>query len=252
MSQIHDYYYNKQIRRYIIQFMEIFRNLQCHTGIREDGEIRVMTVPISYGSKDRVTAAVLHKNTQNSPIRLPTMSTYVRAINMAPEMRKGIGGVRRETFLPKGGIMPDDIKTVRQLMPIPYTIDVDLSIWTSNSDQQFQIIEQILMYFDPILQIQTSDEKFDWTKITMVELTNLSFDEQFPIGTERRIIVTTLTFKLPIYISGPNELKASFVNDIYARISAVSDNFDEFYGLLPSTEDDEYTLIATGDVMKDP
>ncbi len=229
--------------------MEIFRGLSCFTGVRQDGLTREMTVPIAYGSKDRVTAAILHKNTQNSPIRVPTMSAYVRAINMAPELRKGVGGTRRETFLPKGGLLPDDIKTVRQLMPVPYAMDIDLSIWTSNSDQQFQLLEQILMYFDPILQIQTSDEKFDWTKLAIVELTGISFDENFPIGVERRVIVTTLTFRVPIYISGPNELKASFVNDIFARITTVNGNFDEFFDSVYTALDSEYELVVSGDEL---
>lgn len=252
MSQIPNYYYNGQLKRYTVQFMEIFRNLTCRTGVREDGEIRVMTVPISYGSKDRVTAAILHKNTQNSPIRVPAMSTYIRSFNLAPEMRKGVGGQRRETFLPKGGMLPDDIKTVRQLMPVPYTMDLELSVWTSNTDQHFQLLEQILMLFDPILQIQTSDEKFDWTKLSIIELTNISFDEQYPIGTDRRVIVTTLTFKVPVYIAGPNELKNSFVKDIFARITAIQgDDFEDFFDSVYSTPDEEYELIVSGDEIND-
>ena len=253
-SQIPNYYYNQQLKRYVVQFMEIFRNLSVRTGVREDGQIREMPVSIAYGSKDRVTAAVLHKNTQNSPIRLPTMSSFIRAINLAPENRKGVGGTRRETFLPRGGMLPNDVKTVRQLMPVPYTMDIDLSIWTSNTEQQFQILEQIMMYFDPILQIQTSDEMFDWTKLSIIELTNINFDENYPIGTDRRVIVSTLTFRIPIWVTGPNELKNSFVKEVFARITAIRGDitFDEFFDSVYTAEDSEYESIVSGDELDLP
>ena len=243
-NQIKNYYYNQQVKRYIVQFMEIFRNLTAVTGVREDGETKELDVPITYGSRDRVSAAILNKNTQNTPIKVPTMSAYVRSINVAPDLRKGVGGQRRQTFLPKGGLVPDDIKTIKHLMPVPYRMSIDLSIWTSNTDQQFQILEQILMYFDPDIQLQTSDEAFDWAKIATVELKNINFDEQYPIGVSNRLIVSTLTFELPIYIAGPSNLKSSFVAEVFARISAVSD-MDEFVNSIYSAMDEEYTSMSS-------
>lgn len=250
MSGIKQYYYDEQFKRYIVQFMEIFRGLTVVTGKRGDGETRDMPVPIVYGSKDRVTANILHKTTQNSPIRVPTMSAYLSSLNLAPEYRKGIGNIRRETFLPKGGVLPNDVKTVRQLMPVPYTFEIDLNIYTSNTEQQFQILEQILMFFDPTLQIQTSDETFDWTKISIVELVGIRFDETYPLSTERRVITTGLSFKFPVWLSGPSELKNEFVNDIYARITTMSDE-NEFLEEIFSAMDEEYTLQVSGDEVND-
>jgi len=243
-NQINNYYYNQQVKRYIVQFMEIFRNITALTGKQEDGQIQAIEIPITYGSRDRVSAAIINKNTQNTPIKVPTMSAYVRNINMAPELRKGVGGQRRQTYLPKGGMIPDDIKTVRQLMPVPYKMSIDLSIWTSNTDQQFQVLEQILMFFDPDIQLQTSDETFDWTKIATVELKNINFDEQYPLGVSSRVIVSTLTFELPIYIAGPSNLKSSYVAEVFARITAVGD-LDEWADSIFSAQDDDYTSIAS-------
>jgi hypothetical protein len=86
----------------------------------------------------------------------------------------------------------------------------------------FQILEQILVLFDPSLQIQTSDGVFDWAKITTVELKDITFEENYPAGADRRMIVTTLSFEMPVYIAAPARLKKDVVQDIYVRIGAVS------------------------------
>ena len=107
------------------------------------------------------------------------MSSYLLGIEMAPEKYKGIGVVDRQVYLPRQGVLPDDLKVVKRLVPIPYKMNLELAIYSSNTDQQFQVLEQILMLFDPILQVQSSDAYFDWTKITTCELTSIGFDENY-------------------------------------------------------------------------
>jgi hypothetical protein len=241
-----NYYFDEQLAKYIIQFMAIFKGLKYHTGKREDGDVMVLDVPVVYGSRDRVTASILAGNTQNEAIRLPTMSANVQNIDLAPDMRKGVGVIRRETFLPKGGLLPNDIKVVRQLMPVPYRMTMELAIYTSNMKQHRQILEQILMYFDYTVQIQKTDEHFDWTKITQVELTDVSFDENYPPGIEKRAIVSTLRFDVPIYISSPSDLKENWVKDIYARILTL-DHSEDMSEVIEGIDGflDPYELVAS-------
>jgi len=215
------HYYNQQIKKYLIQFMAIFSGLQVEIGKNDSREEGLIPVPIHYGSKDRVAASIIADNTQNKPIRLPTLSTYLNTISLAPELRKGIGAVRRQSYLPRGGVLPDDVTVVHQIMPIPYKLTTELAIYTSNMDEHFQILEQILMVFDPILQIQTNDSAFDWTKITTVELTDIRPEENYPPGTNKRMSISTLSFQFPIYIAAPANLRTDFVKDIFARISAI-------------------------------
>jgi len=217
------YYYDKQIKKYMTQFMAIFAGMEVSIGKNEDSdEEQLISVPIQYGNKDRVVAWIFGDQTQNKPLRLPMMSAYINGINMSPESRKGVGQTKRQTYLPRQGVFPDDITTVHQYMPIPYKISAELSIYASNSEQHFQILEQILMLFDPIVQIQISDGVFDWTKLTTVELDNINFDQNYPAGQERRMIISTLSFIFPVYISAPANLRNDWIKDIYVRIGAVS------------------------------
>jgi hypothetical protein len=230
--------------------MHIFGGLQVMTGKGGDGKVKSLLVPIHYGSKDKVTASILSENTQNKPLRLPVMSCFMDSIVYASERKKGVGTVRTTPYVPRGGLIPDDAKVIHQLMPNPYNITMSLSIYTSNIHTHHQILEQIFMLFDPVLQIQVSDSAFDWTKITFVTLGDVRYEENFPIGVERRMIVTTITFDLPIYISAPANLKNQIIKDIYARIGVIEtgtydseeiiaelDQQNVNYELLASTDD---------------
>jgi len=224
------FYYDHQFKRYLIQFCSIFSTIKVQVGWNEDKEPRLINVPIYSGSKDRVVAAIKAENTQNKPIRIPAFSADITGFDLMPERRKGVPNHRRNALMPTGGLFPDDIKVVEQRMPIPYRLTMELNMWASNKDQQFQIMEQIMMIFDPILQIQISDEVTDWTKITTVELMGIRPEENLPAGTDRRILRTVMEFEVPVHISAPAEVHQRFIKDIYLRIGAVSTsaqtNFD--------------------------
>lgn len=244
-----NYYFNNQLARYIVQFMHIFNGLKVITGKRENGETKELFVPIHYGSRDRVTSSILNENTQNKPLRLPVMSCYMTGIVYADDRKKGVGTVRSSTFVPRGGILPDDARVVYQLMPNPYNITMSLSVYTSNINTQHQIIEQIFMLFDPILQIQISDSAFDWTKLTTVFLRDINYEENYPSGTDRRMIVTTITFDIPIYISAPANLKDQIIKDIYARIGTVEGHNLSSEDILAQLDEQniDYQLLVSSD-----
>ena len=222
MSEFTGYYYNNQLRQYLLQFMAIFAGMEVTVGKTNEVEERRIIVPIKNASSDRVVASIKSDNTQNKPVRLPLLAAGMTNIVLAPQLRKGIGQTRRNAQMPTGGLFPDDIEVVRQRMPVPYVATFDLGIWASNQDQHYQIIEQILMLFSPILQIQTSDDVNDWARITTVELVGINFEENVPPGVDRRLIQTTLNFEVPIYISAPSEVHDKFIQDIFLRIGVVS------------------------------
>ena len=236
------YYYDHQLRKYILQFMAIFSGLQVSIGKRKTGDFRIsedcegnqtiepnileetlISVPIHYGGKDRIVASILAENTQNKPLRLPLLSAFAKQLEFNTQYATGLQTSRRQTYLPTGGLIPDDIEVVHQLKPVPYKLTMELGVYASNTDQHFQIMEQILMLFDPQMQIQTNDALFDWTKITHVKLESINFDQNYPPGIDRRIIQSTLTFTMPVWLSAPANVRKEFVEKIFARIGAVSD-----------------------------
>lgn len=215
------FYYDNQLKKYLLQFNAIFQDMQVSVGKNETRDERLIPVPIVVGSMDRVAAAAATGHTQNKHIRLPMMSSNMSSFEIARDRFKGIGIESRDVYVPLGGSLPDDAQVVRQRMAIPYRLTVDLHIYTSNKDQQFQIMEQIMMLFDPSLQIQTSDGHLDPGRITTVELISISSEDNFPPGTESRNSMITFTFTVDAYIQVPATVKQDYVKKVIARVSAV-------------------------------
>jgi hypothetical protein len=214
-----DYFYSQQFKRNIVQFMEIFRGVIVKTGKTSDGTIKDIIVPIRYGSMDRVAESISANNTQNLPTRLPIMSAYLSTISMASDRYKGIDTVKTMPYTPRGGLFPDDTKTINQVMPMPFKLSLDLHIYSSNMEQQLQILEQILLLFNPSIQIQTSNALYDGGRITNVELVGINNDENYPIGTDRRMVMHTLNFDMILYLTAPAKLRDNLIKQINIRIS---------------------------------
>lgn len=234
---ITDFFYDEQIRRYLLQFCAIFSGMKTQTGKGQSGDTEFISVPIHIGNKDRVVAAITARNTHNKIFALPIMSAFIQSIDLTPERRKGIGVKDNRVYMDAGGVFPDDLRVAQRIMPIPYNLGMELAIYASNTMQLHQIMEQILMLFDPILQIQTTDKPFDWTKITNVELTAVNNEENYPTATERRILVWTLNFNLPIWLSPPMDVKDEVVRKIIIRVGDLDgfslNEFDENGELQP-------------------
>lgn len=215
---IQTYWYDGQLRRYLLQFVSIFSGLQVQTGKGECGEAEMISVPVVVGSKDRVVAAISAGNTSNRVFSLPAMAVYLSSLSMAPERRKVQAYVDQRVTLPVGGVFPNDLTVVKRAMPVPYNTTVELTLYASNTQQLHQILEQILVLFNPDLQLQKSDGPFDWTKLTRVELTDISNEENYPSGMEKRIITWSLTFEMPIYLSVPMGVKDDLVRKVMIRL----------------------------------
>jgi hypothetical protein len=232
------YFYHQQFKKHIAQFAEIFRGLEVQTGVSRDGTTKMIEVPIVYGSMDRVAASIAAGNTQNTAMRLPTMAVHLSGIALMPERFKGIDTEKVMPYTPKGGVFPNDTKSIVQRMPVPFQLSLDLHIYSNNIDTQLQILEQILVLFNPSVQIQISDSAYDGSKITKVDLVGISNDDGYPSSTERRMLINTLSFETIVYLTAPSKLRNDRIQDIIIRITQLNDqSVDNF---IP---DYDYTIM---------
>ena len=211
--------------------------MQVTGGLDGAGNLIMMEVPVRYGSTDRVTAAIASGNTQNKLHTIPIMSAYLSGLELAPDRLHGVNQVDRRAYLEQGGVFPDDVKSIRRVMAIPYNMQMELAIYASNTDQMFQILEQILMLFDYDMQLQFNDASFDWTKIAKLYLRGLQNEENYPMGVDRRMIIWTLQFEMPVWISPPIEVRTDLIQSITLRIgdldSLTLDEIDADGNLVP-------------------
>lgn len=248
------YFYDGQMRNYIIQFMAIFSGLKVSIGKNNfDSSTNLMYVPVRYGNSSRIVDAILSDNTQNKPLRLPMFAVNFEGLEQAPERRKGVGTYTRSSFLPVGGALPDDVRVIYQYQPIPYDGLFELALYCSNEDQHLQIMEQILMIFDPTLQIQTSDSVHDLSKITSVELVNITFNKNYPKLADKRVITSTLNFRVMFYLAPPTNIKHNFIKSIKIRLDAMRTQDDIWEKVTDITrEDPPYKTLFDADVMDIP
>lgn len=236
---IRHYYYNQQLKKFIVGFANVFTGLKVRTGMDGCGEISEIEVPVIYGSRDRVVSAIGASNTQNKQYTLPMMACYQTGLEMDPNRMKGVNQVDRRSYLEQGGVFPDDVKAIKRVMPVPYNMQMELAIHASNTDQLYQIIEQILIMFDYDLQLQFNDAPFDWSRITSLFLMGINNEENYPTGIDRRMLIWTLNFSLPIWLSPPVEIRNEIIQAITLRIGDMSDfsldEIDESGALVPFT-----------------
>lgn len=212
------FFYDEQIRRFLLQFTRIFSGFQIEYGREESNPdaAALIRVPIRYGDASRQAQTILQENSASSLPSTPLMTFYIAALNYdRPRMQEPYFvskvNVRQRTYdtaTETYETTQGNAFTIERLMPVPYALTLNLDIWTSNTNQKLQILEQILTLFNPSLEIQSTDNFLDWTSLSVVELESVNWSSRtIPIGTENPIDIATLRFNLPIWISPPAKVK---------------------------------------------
>jgi len=226
------HFYDGQIRRYITQIVRLMSNFSY-----KDGKGNLTQVPVLYGDLTRQVANIIRENSENKIPSAPRMAVYITGLEMDTARLSDSSYINkiniRERAYDTAGkeYLNTEGKnyTVERLMPTPYTLTVNVDVWSSNTDQKLQILEQVLMLFNPSLEIQTTDNYIDWTSLTVVNMTGLTFSSRsIPTGTESDIDIATLTFSTPIYISPPVKVKrlgviTKVINSIFNESSGTID-----------------------------
>ena len=211
------YFFDGQIRRFLLQFARIFSNFQVEYGRNEEGKNDTLVrVPVRYGDSSRQAQTIIQQNSANELPSTPLMTFYItdlkynRAMIQEPNFVSTIQ-VRQRTY----DSMTDSYETTQgnafsidRLMPVPFELTLNLDLWTSNTNQKMQLLEQILVLFNPSLEIQSTDNYIDWTSLSTLYLDDSTWSSRsIPVGTENPIDIATLRFKLPIWISSPAKVK---------------------------------------------
>ena len=92
-----------------------------------------------------------------------------------------------------------------QFVPVPYNLDVELSIISKTQDDGLQILEQILPNFHPSLNvsIEVIDETHEERDIAIV-LNNVDYTDDYEGDfSQRRTLLWTLRFTIKTYLFGP-------------------------------------------------
>lgn len=232
------FFYDGQIRRFVTQFIRMMSNFQVEFGKDRNGATVLQRVPVVYGDMSRQAAMILRNNSESTLNAVPAMAVYINSLQydqsrMQEPFFVSKLNLRQKSYDPNTGeygTTQDSAYTVERLMPVPYKLTLKLDIWTSNTEQKLQLIEQISILFNPALEIQSTDNYIDWTSLTTVTRTDITWSSRsVPTGGEEPIDICSMTFEIPIWISGPAKVKQlgvvqKIVNSIFDANGQIDEN----------------------------
>lgn len=217
MATPYTYRYSGQFRKYISQFLRIFSGIQVEYAVdrNNDGVNDRETVHVYYGDMTRITARILNKHDSFPSAKLPLVAGSLQNIEMNQENKKA---PYHTDNVPYTQASTSTRRYIRRQMGVPYRMSMQLDIYASNTNQMFQIMEQILLLFNPRLTIQRSDEMVDWNYLTQVELTSIDNQVNDPLGTDRQIVTQSLSFEFDIMLDFPYEDSTNIIKEVITNV----------------------------------
>jgi len=211
------FFYDEQIRRFLLQVTRVFSNFQVEYGRNEDTNAATLyRVPVRYGDASRQAATIMQQNSANALPSTPLITFHVTNLNYARARMQEPYYVEKQNVRQR--YWDEDTEayettqgtafTIEKLMPVPYDMEINVDIWTSNTNQKLQLLEQILTLFNPSLEVQSTDNFIDWTSLSVMYLEQVSWSSRtVPMGTDNPIDIATLRFMMPIWINPPAKVK---------------------------------------------
>ena len=142
------FFYDEQIRRFLLQVTRVFSNFQVEYGYETDNPQKkaLYRVPVRYGDATRQAQTIIQQNSANSLPSTPLMTFHVTNLNYARDrvqepyfvekqnVRQRYWDTESESYETTQG----NAFTIEKLMPVPYDLEINVDIWTSNTNQKLQ------------------------------------------------------------------------------------------------------------------
>jgi hypothetical protein len=205
-------YYNASIKKLVIAFGNLFNQIQLETKI--DGNTAVITVPLTYGPKEKFIRRLNEPSSISDTTRiqtsLPRMGFEISSIMPDPARRLNRLNQRVD-------FNTTTEKSKRMFSEAPYNITFTLYAFTRNIDENLQIMEEILPYFSPefIVSLNMNDlhQKVDvpivLNDVGMTEIYEGDFST-------RRYITSTYKFTAKAYVYGylKKDVEGGIIRDV--------------------------------------
>jgi len=259
------FFFDNQIRRFLVQFARIFSDWQVTKGTDPAGNDILVRVPIQYGDASRMAQTQIANNSPSSLPSAPLITYNVVALDYDQSRTQDPTFIdkvtlRQRTFNQDSGsyeTTQGQAFTVERMMPVPYKLSVNVDFWTTNYNQKLELIEQLGVLFNPALEIQSTDNFIDWTSLSVVYQDGLTFSSRtIPQGSGNPIDIMSWKFHMPIWISGPAKIKKlGVIQKVIASIyrgSALTDmqDSDLLLGTRQKITPYGYKLLLMGDTLQ--
>ena len=180
------HYYHEIMRKTIVSFGTLFNQIYIKHYDGQTGNIvDEMRVPLAYAPRQKFLARLTQQSELNKAvaISLPRMSFEMTSLTYDGTRKTGM----RKVF-----------------MPVPYNIGFELNVYCKLNDDALQIVEQILPFFQPSLNVTIDLVKSIGEKRDVpIVLNNVSFVDDYEGDfSTRRALIYTLNFTAKTYLFG--------------------------------------------------
>ena len=254
-----EHFYHKKIRNTVIAFGTIFNNVNIKRLDSSGNPLQNIKVPLSYSPKEKFLARLdaqqdLTGDDSKVAITLPRMSFEITGYSYDATRK-----LNKNQKITKVTTNADTTKLNNQYMPVPYNVNFSLNVYTANSDDGLQIIEQILPFFQPdytvtMIEDRTMDTKRDIPFI----LNSVDYEDSYTGSlTSMRRIIYTLSFTAKVYLYGPISTSAIIKKvsaDLYSDTGSNSPRVERVTvqpNPTSADKDDTYTYTTTLEFFTD-
>lgn len=240
MVQNVNYWYNAQIRHIILHTVRLFSNFYISDGKDDNGKDMLRRIPCTFMSTDKSAAAMITKNTDTIISSAPKMILTIDNIKLNNEKSSGAPYYEYESELTEKKFNeetgnydyePGDTYHISRLNPVPIGFVFKLYIVTTNYTQKFQLLEQIRALFNPALELQTSENPLDWTRLTAIVMTGLNWTSKGTMNLDSTTLDTMdMTFEVDTNLDLPAIVSHSRIVENIITNMGTGDSMEDIWG----------------------
>ena len=196
----HSPFYHSTIRKAISAFAKIFLDIYVVRSFEDKTEERRIKVPLTYGPKEKYLYRTTQDPELSQQVRMifPRMSFQLISMNYIAERKNLQTNKIRKV---------DESGTINEYTysPVPYMLNLSLSIITRTQDDVNQIAEQILPFFKPEYTVSINAiPELEIKNDVPIVLTGINMSNEYDTDwNQTRNLIWELTFQMPINFFGP-------------------------------------------------
>ena len=210
MAELYTYRFDKQFEDYIRQFMRVFAGFQYVS----DNQGTLTRIPVVFGPMERVIASRINKDNANFVNgKIPVIAVSLEGIEKAEDRKRPVDAGTYQTASING-----NTKALGRMNGPVFTLSMQVNLVVSSMSQLFEVLEQILLIFNPRVTIQNSNDPKDNNYISSVDLDSIDNDITYPLGENQRTISLGLNFSFDAELQYPHLENEQIVEQIKNNI----------------------------------
>ncbi len=216
-----NYYYPRTIRTIVTALINMFDSISVYNYIDavsgSTSAANVINVPVHFGPQDKKYSSRAEEETSKRYyVNLPAISILWK--NAQYDSGRATGTNEYRYFYNDSISLHDVTSYFEDIQPSPYNFSFDMKIRTNSMDHLCQISEQILPYFNPVLNLRVKEFSFlNIERNFKVKLDGIDLEYQDEIDQEnRREVNGSISISVEAVLYKPHD-EAGIIKEIISN-----------------------------------